>query len=131
LAASRLRVNEAKVVWRVADGEGVLLHADTSAYYGLNETGTLLWEQLAGRQLDSAGLIEWARGHFPNVPPEQLAGDVSEFVRQLEAFQLLERTDEPTQPTGAVDPSMPNGASYERPEITPFGELEKLILSGE
>jgi len=121
-------VNEEKVVWRVVDGEAVLLHADTSAYYGLNRAGTYLWEALVSQALDSEGLLTWARQQFPDAPPE-IAGDVAEFLAQLEAFDLLETTASPlTHGTSAPTPS---SIPYEPPQITAFGELEKLILSGE
>lgn len=120
------RVNDEKVVWRVVDGEAVLLHADTSAYYGLNRVGTLMWETLLAQPLDSRGLQTWARQQFPDAP-EGIDGDVAEFLGQLEAFALLESTDaEPGRPG-----TSPSSTPYEPPQITPFGELEKLILSGE
>jgi hypothetical protein len=122
------RVNEGKIVWRVVDGEAVLLHADTSAYYGLNRVGTLLWEALASRPLDRETLLAWARQTFPNAP-EELAGDVAEFLGQLEAFDLLETT--PTPEAGATASSSVSPTTYEPPQVTAFGELEKLILSGE
>jgi hypothetical protein len=122
------RVNEEKVVWRVVDGEAVLLHSHTSAYYGLNRVGTLLWEMLVTRALDSEALLTWARRQFPNAPDE-LAGDLAEFLAQLEAFDLLE-----TAPSAAGNGAMSTNVSpipYQPPQITQFGELEKLILSGE
>ena len=121
-------VNKDKVVWRVADGEAVLLHAETSAYYGLNRVGTALWEVLVSQPLDSQGLLTWARQHFPDAP-EGLAGDVAEFLSQLQAFGLLEDNATP-QTSGAPTPTA-SSIPYEPPQITPFGELEKLILSGE
>jgi hypothetical protein len=121
------RVNEAKVVWRVVDGEAVLLHADTSAYYGLNRVGTLMWETLLAQPLDSHGLRSWARQQFPDAPAG-LDGDVAEFLGQLEAFDLLESTPEAEPGQAGTTPS---SGPYEPPQITPFGELEKLILSGE
>lgn len=122
------RVNEDRVVWRVVDGEAVLLHADTSAYYGLNRVGTLLWEALVTQSLDAEGLLSWARRQFPDAP-EGLAGDIAEFLAQLEAFDLLEPTTE--SQTDKASDSAPSPIPYEPPKITLFGELEKLILSGE
>ncbi len=124
------RVNEGKIAWRVVDGEAVLLNADTSAYYGLNRTGTLLWLALAEEGIGTAHLSSWARSRFPDAP-DQLSGDISGFLSQLQAFDLLEpATQESAKAqTSAMTTSPTDG--YEPPQITPFGELEKLILSGE
>jgi hypothetical protein len=124
------RVNEDKVVWRIADGEAVLLHADTSAYYGLNQTGTLLWKELAEGRVDSDGLVDWARRHFPNAPAD-LPAEVKQFLGQLEAFDLLEPSPSNPSPPDPVDQPETTIQAWESPQVTPFGELAKLILSGE
>jgi hypothetical protein len=115
----------------VVDGEAVLLHADTSAYFGLNRTGTLLWAALADEGVGSQRLLAWARSSFPDAPPG-LSDDVSSFLSQLAGFDLLEPTTPDAEPEtpGSSLRSAPAGR-YEPPTITPFGELEKLILSGE
>lgn len=37
------------VSWRMVEGEGVLLHLKTGAYYSLNEVGTKIWELCNGK----------------------------------------------------------------------------------
>ena len=123
----RYRIPSA-VAWRVVDDEGVLLHSETSAYFGLNRTGTLLFSALIERPLDEAELLELAAGHFRELPadaPTQLA----EFLAELASHRLLE----PATGTviAAALPLVANGFVYERPVLLHFGELEKLILSGE
>ena len=39
---SLIAANADKVAWRVVDGDAVIVHADSSAYYGLNSTGTFI-----------------------------------------------------------------------------------------
>jgi coenzyme PQQ synthesis protein D (PqqD) len=130
----RYRVSEAKVAWRIADREAVLLHADTSAYFGLNATGTLLWNELARRSVSSEQLVAWARRRLSN-PPDGLPGDVTAFLEQLEQHDLLDRMEDGagTEPVAAESAGVaePGELEYQPPELLRFGELEKLILSGE
>ncbi len=78
------------------------------------------------------GWLAWAGTSFPDAPPD-LAGDIAAFLSQLEAFDLLEAAspgvgaEATTKHPAIATPAGP----YESPEVTPFGELEKLILSGE
>jgi hypothetical protein len=129
----RYRVSDSRVAWRVADGEAVLLHADSSAYFGLNRTGTELWSELARRSLTREAVVAWARQRFP-AAPAGLAADVAEFLEQLEHHDLLDRDEAAGDEPFGSEPAEPAEAGeleYEPPQLLLFGELEKLILSGE
>jgi hypothetical protein len=123
------RVVDANVAWRVADKEAVLLHADSSAYFGLNQTGTLLWALLAERPLTLDQLTTWARSRFPDAPAD-LPSEIAAFVDRLVEHDLLESTEaaESSAPPAAAGEETP---TWEAPAVERFGELEKLILSGE
>jgi len=123
------RVVDENVAWRVADQEAVLLHADSSAYFGLNQTGTLLWAQLAERPLTLDQLTGWARSRFLDAPAG-VRDEIAAFVDSLAEHDLLESTDTEAAtapPTAAGEETPP----WESPTLERFGELEKLILSGE
>ena len=127
------RVSEAKVAWRIADGEAVLLHAESSAYFGLNRSGTLLWAELARRSVSPETLVAWAQRRFPD-PPAGLDGDIAAFLEQLENYDLLDRGDgagDSRVAAALAEPAQPGESGYEAPQLLLFGELEKLILSGE
>ena len=130
----RYRVSEEKVAWRIVDGEGVLLHADTSAYFGLNRIGTLLWTELARRTTGVDDLAAWTRQRLPDAPAE-LPRDIATFLEQLKEHDLLDlvsegETGDRTAPRAVEAPAL-DGFRYEPPQLLRFGELEKLILSGE
>ena len=129
----RFGVNDDRVAWRVVDGEGVLLHAETSAYFGLNRVGTLIWQQLARQAMSAEELADWI-GHRISGAPADLAGDLGAFLAQLSELDLLDQLDDRVNPSprspAAGDETDPDTV-YEPPVVMPFGELEKLILSGE
>lgn len=127
------RVDDANVAWRVADDEAVVLHAESSAYFGLNQTATLLWEQLAEHPLTRDQLMTWARSHFPDVPVGAQS-EIDAFIDQLQAGDLIvseESTATAAPDTGAGETSRRAAPPWEAPVAERFGELEKLILSGE
>ena len=130
---TRYRVDDANVAWRIADDEAVLLHADSSAYFGLNQTGTLLWAQLAEHPMTLEQLTTSARHFFPDAPAG-LPGEISTFIDQLRELDLIEceESTEAAAPRPAPKPTKGTKAPpWEAPAVERFGELEKLILSGE
>ncbi|HEY9518553.1 MAG TPA: PqqD family protein [Gemmatimonadales bacterium] len=129
----RYQANDARVAWRVVEGEGVLLHAETSGYYGLNRTGTLLWQQLVARPSSVEELGAWVEEHLSGAP-EDPAVEVAAFIAQLLQYDLIDAAVPGAEQLASGQPDAGlngNGAEYEPPLVSPFGELEKLILSGE
>jgi hypothetical protein len=132
-SAMRYQANGSRVAWRIVEGEGVLLHAETSGYFGLNRTGTLLWQQLAARPSSVEELGAWVGEHLLGAP-EDPSVQVAAFIAQLLQHDLIDAAVpgaeqlSPDQPASLLEA---DGAEYEPPLVSPFGELEKLILSGE
>ena len=124
----RYRAGDARVAWRVVDGEAVLLHAETSAYFGLNRTGTLIWEKLARQAVSADDLAVWLRPRIAGGPAD-LAEEVTAFLAQLSDLDLLDPAEQGEEQS--EDPPGEEIGPYEPPVVMPFGELEKLILSGE
>lgn len=130
---SWFRSNATDVVWRVVDGEAVLVHADTSAYYGLNATGTYIWEAITTESLTPEEISRRLSARYV-VAPEAVRRDVDAFLASLGNETLVRQTPAPDSDlngnaadSGEVLP----GGHYEPPTVTRFGELEQLVLSGE
>ncbi len=78
------------VVSRVLDGEAVLLDLASGSYFGLNEVGTVVWEELrthgeVGKAVDKV-LEEF------EVDRETAERDVTELVTELLDKKLLQST---------------------------------------
>jgi len=129
---SLIAANADKVAWRVVDGDAVIVHADSSAYYGLNSTGTFIWEAIATAPLAVEEIAARLSARY-GLERETVRADVDAFVASLGGEGLLlEAVDPSTRsltsvPSGSGRPS----ADYERPTLARFGELEQLVLSGE
>jgi hypothetical protein len=131
--AIRYSVDDANVAWRVTDGEAIVLHADSSAYFGLNHTGTILWAQLARQAMTIDQLAAWSEHHFTGTSAT-LRGEIATFIEQVQAGNLLRAEDLSDTHLPASDDANPGAdetPSWEPPLAECFGELEKLILSGE
>jgi hypothetical protein len=127
---SQISANADKVAWRVVDGEAVIVHADSSAYYGLNSTGTFLWEAIAAAPVAADDLAMRLSERY-GVARETVRADVDAFLSSLGGEGLLQEA----APAAGAAPPLPAGAGaagpYEPPALAKFGELEQLVLSGE
>ena len=55
---SSYAINRASVVSDVIEGEAVIINLDTGTYYGLNETGSVLWSVLQRGAISLRGMKE-------------------------------------------------------------------------
>jgi hypothetical protein len=78
-----------QVVYRELAGEGgaVLLHLDSGAYHGLNETGILIWSLIDDeRTFDD--LVAEVREQLED-PPDDLDAETERFLAELRARDLI------------------------------------------
>jgi len=127
-------VNTDKVAWRIVDGEGVIVHVDSSAYYGLNASGTCIWEAILTMPLTTDAIAARVSARY-GLAREDALRDVQAFLVTLGGEGLLVRAEEAAgaraDRTGASSGESEGSAAYEPPALTRFGELEQLVLSGE
>ncbi|HET9249379.1 MAG TPA: PqqD family protein [Actinomycetota bacterium] len=83
----RIRRSERAVFRELADGTGVLLHLDSTAYHGVNRIGVLIWS-LIDEGTTLTRLTEDVRSRVMDPPPE-IAEDVEEFVLDLSSRELI------------------------------------------
>ncbi len=128
----RYKARTDDVAWRVVEGEGVLVHAESSAYFGLNRTGTALWEALANAPCTTDELVHGLTERFA-APSHQAMGDVDTFLASLVGAGLVTEAQDGSAkpPANGQVLDVRAGGLYEPPQLSPFGELEQLILSGE
>jgi hypothetical protein len=79
-----------QVVYRELAGEGggVLLHLESGAYHGLNETGSLIWDLIDGERTFAA-LVAALREQLAEAP-EDLDAETERFLADLRRRDLIE-----------------------------------------
>ena len=85
--AARVAARE-DVVWADVEGELVLLHSGTGAYFALNETGAELWRRLGGGGATEAELVDARVAAFWVERPEA-ERDVRALVGELREADLV------------------------------------------
>jgi PqqD family protein of HPr-rel-A system len=80
-----------QVVYRELAGEGggVLLHLESGAYHGLNETGSLIWDLLDGTRGFDA-LVAELRKQLDDAP-DDLDDEIERFLADLRERGLIAR----------------------------------------
>lgn len=128
-AMQRYSINAQQVTWEFTDGEAVIVHFESSAYYGLNGSGTYIWCRLTDGSVEMDELAQTLAARYGKSPAE-IAADLEGFLGSLKTEDLITESA-----AAGSDSARPAEASvhdgYEPPRLTKFGELEKLILSGE
>ena len=81
-------VTPADVLVRVLDRESVLLNLETEQYFGLDETGTRMWQLLTGSPSIDAAYQELL-AEF-DVEPELLRSNLMELLSRLVESGLLQ-----------------------------------------
>ena len=97
-ASTLIRRNDRVVSRSLAGQSGaVLLNLDTSAYYGVNEVGELVWD-LVSDGITFDDLLTRLQEQLEAVPP-RLAEDITAFLAELSARNLVRLDPLPTRTT--------------------------------
>ncbi len=81
-------INRNRVRWRIVDGEAVLINVESSYYYSLNKTGTLMWELLLEQNRSFDDLVEAVAVRYGK-PGVAVEGDVRRFLDMMTAEGLV------------------------------------------
>lgn len=86
--ARLVRIPDDVVFRGLTAGGGVLLHLESGRYHRVNDTGAEICRLLDGER-DVDAVISAVQSRHPDVPPEQVAADVVEFVDTMRDRRLL------------------------------------------
>lgn len=84
-----LPVPHPDVILRALPDGSVLFHPLTEVYFGLNETGTVVWNALAQGAASEEALIGAVRGRWPEVPENDVLCHVRELLADLSVEGLV------------------------------------------
>jgi hypothetical protein len=75
----KYEINREKISWRESDHETVIIHLDTTVYYALNSTGTMIWKLLGERPRTSEEIIQSLAEHF-SMDAHKMSPDIQEHL---------------------------------------------------
>ena len=122
------RIDEDAVSHRMVDGEAVVINLDTTVYYGLNRSASMVWERLAGGPATDDELAEGLAAAF-DLAPEVARADVADLLDRLHDEGLVTRADDGAGGAGGAWPA--EAEAYVAPQVERYERLEQLMLSGE
>lgn len=76
-----------KIVWRIVDGEALILDTHTGDYYSLNEIGTEIWSQL-NKGIERAAVAKFISEHY-DVDATTVAQDIDALISEFQAQKLI------------------------------------------
>ena len=115
-------VNRSEIVSDLIDGEVILLDLKAGAYYNLEGTAATLWQWLeSGAATDS--ILQALGAAFPELAPEDLAQDVTAWLKDLVENRLL--TPQEQAEAGAKGPDF--SPPYSRPQLFAHADMEELL----
>lgn len=122
-------VDEQKVIWRVIDGEAVIVHAETAQYFGTNQSGAVLWARLitGPAAVDDLGRV--LQDRFGLGVDDARTASANFLDKAVEADLVVEGAVATSEPS--VEPPELPDAPFEVPSLVRFGDLDALVLSGE
>ncbi len=73
------------------EGQAILLNVETGTYFGLDEVGDAIWKgvEQGASEVEISGLL----AQEYNIDPVQLRSDVTDFLGQLQAHELIREVD--------------------------------------
>jgi len=128
------RIDTDHAVWKVIDGEAVVVHADSTEYFGLNASATALWQVLATSTPSTEQLAELLGNWYDREPATALSETIAFVEGVRDAGLVTEITDGAVGSDDAAPGNVPppsRSGPYEAPIVVKFGDLDALILSGE
>lgn len=123
----RYAVGADETASRVLDDEAVILDFGSGYYFGLNRTGTALWQLLQAAPR-SAETLTRALATAHGVAADEVAPDVRLFLDRLVGDALASPTEADEPAAADLDPPVGN---YVAPTVERYEKLDDLMLSGE
>ena len=121
----RYQIFNDSIVYRVINKEAVMLNVDNGWYYGLNETGSVIWNYLV-KNISIGAIIDDLKDEY-NVKEEKLKKDISKLIIKLKKEQLITLAE----PKKGLDnnrqqTNKKKNKKYSSPKLSVYSEIQKI-----
>ena len=132
MGSARFSINTPHVVAETLDGEATIVDLDSGTYYALNESGSLIWDELIGGSATSEIAGTFASTY--ELDDADATRAVQSLVDRLaDANLIVEAGNTPQNGAGAAESSgttSSNGSrrAYMEPELSTYTDMQELLL---
>jgi hypothetical protein len=123
----RYRLNSPDVVQEMIDGEVIVVHTVTGAYYSLADWGAAIWSDLL-RGLDHRAIVERIAPEG-DARRETVVAEIDLFIAELRTQRLIEPDESVSGAPPSEGPvSTDRNGPYVTPSIQKYSDMEELLL---
>lgn len=122
------RINSAKIVYEILDGQVIIINFDNGAYFSLDNAGTDMWG-LMNQPVSARGIVDSMCQRYAG-SREEIGQSVEKLLEELHAEDLIV-TAEGFEPGNSVKSQiMPDGERppFEMPLLTKYEDMKDLLL---
>jgi hypothetical protein len=121
-------INRASVVSDVFEGEAVIINLDTGRYYGLNETGSVLWSVLQRGPVNMKGLTEELTLQYTG-GLENIQDAVKTIITQLLSEGLIvESSERPIMSANPTRAPLNKSRAFLAPSLEIHTDMQDFLL---
>lgn len=119
------RINDAKVIHEIIDGDAIMINLDNGNYYSMNESGAFLWSLLQqGAPLPQMVRLLAERFALTEAQSEEQA---KAFIDHLMREELVSGQEGGAEPSNLALPERRQEA-YAPPQLLVFSDMQELLL---
>jgi hypothetical protein len=125
----RYRVNSPNVISETIQGETIIIHLTTGAYYSLRGTGPEVWDAIAASASVEEIAVELAAHN--DVTASDAAPSVEKLIADLQEEDLIAVDADATARVQVESPNGNGGAAgqpFEAPELAKYTDMQDLVL---
>lgn len=123
---SRYRVNEPGVVSETIDGEVIIIHMETGAYYTTKGTGAFIWQFIeSGASVRQ--IAEQVTGAYAG-DPMGITFSIAPFITQLIDQKLITPLGARTAPPELDTTPRANKAPFVAPNLEVYRDMQNLLM---
>lgn len=122
-----------EIIWRVVDGEALLLDGDTGYYFSLDESGTIVWNLL--NECDDLESVVSQLAKNRNCDKTEAQQMVADLLTTLKIEGILpqgtyESLCTVSSPAAAVAENRPQGSTYKKPVLKKYDQIDHVAIYG-
>lgn len=123
---TRYRINEPSVVNDIVDGELIIIHMETGAYFTTNATGTFIWDLI--QQGGSVRQIAMSLLSVYEGDPMSISFEIAPFISSLADNNLIEPISDESAPPVLNVPTRDVKEPFTTPRLDVYRDMQNLLI---